>query len=272
VFPKQEEDVVRLIIQNNYQELSRWTARHIAKAINSFNPSADRPFVLGLPTGSSPLGTYRELIVLYKEKKVSFQHVVTFNMDEYVGLPKEHPESYYSFMWNNFFSHVDIDRKNVNILNGNAVDLDEECRSYEQRIADTGGIRLFLGGIGVDGHIAFNEPFSSLTSRTRVKPLTYDTKVANSRFFNHDTSQVPSTALTVGVATVMSAQEVVIVVNGHAKARALQAAVEGPVTHAWTISALQMHPKSIIVCDEEATVELKVGTYRYFKDVEKANL
>jgi glucosamine-6-phosphate deaminase len=135
-----------------------------------------------------------------------------------------------------------------------------------------GGVRLFLGGLGPDGHIAFNEPCSSLSSRTRVKTLTYDTIIANSRFFGGDINKVPKTALTVGVGTVMDAQEVVIIVNGHNKARALQHAIEGSVNHFWTISALQMHPKGIIVCDDEATAELKVATVNYFKDIESANL
>jgi glucosamine-6-phosphate deaminase len=137
---------------------------------------------------------------------------------------------------------------------------------------DVGGIKLFLGGIGPDGHIAFNEPGSSLSSRTRVKTLTYDTIVANSRFFDNDINKVPKTALTVGVGTVMDAEEVLIIVNGHNKARALQHAIEEGVNHIWTISALQMHREGIIVCDDEATVEMKVGTVKYFKDIEAANL
>ena len=143
---------------------------------------------------------------------------------------------------------------------------------YEEMIAQAGGIDLFIGGIGPDGHIAFNEPGSSLSSRTRVKTLTTDTIIANSRFFDNDINKVPKLALTVGVGTVMAAREVMILVNGHHKARALQAAVEGSVNHMWTISALQMHQHGIIVCDEPATDELKVGTYRYFKDIEKDNL
>jgi glucosamine-6-phosphate deaminase len=212
------------------------------------------------------------LVQLNKENKVSFANVITFNMDEYVNLPKEHPESYHSFMWNNFFSHIDINPQNVHILNGNATDLEAECAQYEQAIQQAGGIDLFLGGIGPDGHIAFNEPGSSLSSRTRVKTLTTDTIIANSRFFENDINKVPKTALTVGVGTVMDAKEVLILVNGHNKARALAAAVEGSVNHMWTISALQMHPKGIIVCDEAATIELKVGTYKYFLDIEKDNL
>ena len=226
-------------------------------------------YVIILP---APMPAYALVAHMINELNIPCHHVHTFNMDEYVGLPEEHPESYHSFMWNNFFSHVDIKKENVHILNGNAKNLVEECASYEQKITEAGGIQLFLGGIGVDGHIAFNEPFSSLTSRTRVKTLTYDTKVVNSRFFDNDVAKVPSTAMTVGVATVMDAKQVVIVVNGHAKARALQAAVEGPVSHMWTISALQMHPKAIIVCDEPATDELKVSTWKYFKDIESEHL
>lgn len=263
---------MRVIIEPSYEVASKWTANFIAKSINEFGPSKSRPFVLGLPTGSSPLGTYKELIQLNKKGVVSFKHVITFNMDEYVNIPEDHPESYHSFMWNNLFSHVDIQKENVNILDGNAPDLEAECSGYEERIKQVGGINLFLGGIGPDGHIAFNEPGSSLSSRTRVKTLTYDTIVANSRFFGGDINKVPKTALTVGVATVMDANEVLIIVNGHNKARALQHAIEGYVNHMWTISALQMHPNGIIVCDEEATIELKVGTARYFKGIEEANL
>lgn len=263
---------MRLIIQPDYALISKWTAKYIAQKINAFNPSSEKPFVLGLPTGSTPIGTYKELIELYKKGEVSFKNVITFNMDEYVGIPQDHPESYYSFMWNNFFNHVDVCKENVNILDGNAKDLDAECAAYEAKIEALGGIDLFMGGIGPDGHIAFNEPGSSLQSKTRQKTLTYDTIVANSRFFENDVNKVPKTALTVGVGTVLASKEVLIIVNGHSKARALRHAVEEGINHMWTISALQMHPKGIIVCDEEATVELKVGTYNYFKDIEKENI
>ena len=261
---------MRLIIERDYAMASKWTAGNIAKQINEHK--GDGPFVLGLPTGSSPLETYKELIKLNKDGKVSFKNVVTFNMDEYIGIPKEHPQSYYTFMWDNFFSHIDIPAENTNILNGNAEDLKEECIRYEKKIESLGGIDLFLGGIGPDGHLAFNEPGSSLKSRTRVKTLTYDTIIANSRFFDNDPDKVPKTALTVGVGTVLDAKEVLIIVNGHNKARALQNAVEEGINHMWTISALQIHPKGIIVCDEAATYELRVGTYNYFKEIEKDNL
>lgn len=261
---------MRLIIENDYNLLSQWAANYVVTKINK--APKDRPFVLGLPTGSSPLGMYKCLIKHYKEGKVSFRDVITFNMDEYVGLPKEHPQSYHSFMWENFFGHIDIQPYNVNILNGNAQDLIAECAAYEVKMKAVGGIDLFLGGIGPDGHIAFNEPGSSLASRTRIKTLTQDTIIANSRFFDNNIDNVPKTAVTVGVGTILDAKEVLIMVNGHNKAAALAQAVEGSISQAWTITALQLHPKAIIVCDEMACYELKVGTYNYFKDIEKENL
>lgn len=263
---------MRVIIEDSYAAMSQWAANYIAKRINDFKPTAKNPFVLGLPTGSTPMATYKELIRLFETGKVSFKNVVTFNMDEYVGIPEDHPESYHTFMWTNFFSHIDIRKGNVNILDGNAKNLEKECEEYEKKIASYGGIDLFLGGIGPDGHIAFNEPGSSLSSRTRIKSLTTDTIIANSRFFGNDINLVPKTALTVGVGTVMDAREVVILANGHNKARAVAAAIEGPVTQMWTISVLQMHRKGIIVCDEAACAELKYGTVNYFKDIEKDNL
>ena len=263
---------MRLIIEPDYERVSEWAANYVAARINKANPTEDKPFVLGLPTGSSPLGMYRKLIQLNKEGKVSFKNVVTFNMDEYCGIPKNHEASYHSFMWNNFFNHIDIQEKNVNILDGNAEDPEKECQNYEDKIKSYGGIDLFIGGVGTDGHIAFNEPGSSLTSRTRMKTLTKETMYANSRFFDNDVTKVPRYALTVGVGTIMDAKSIMLLVNGFNKSRALQHGVEGGVTHQWTISALQMHPKSIIVCDDAACEDLKMGTYRYYKDIEATNL
>lgn len=257
---------MQLVIHKTYDEISRWTAQHIAGRINDFNPSKSRPFVLGLPTGSSPEGTYRELVNLHKEGKVSFEHVVTFNMDEYVGLPEDHPQSYHSFMNHHFFDHINIDKGKIHIPNGNAAGLEKECQGYEEKIKGFGGIHLFLGGMGADGHIAFNVPGSSLSSRTRVINLNFDTIVANSRFFDNDLDKVPRQAITVGVQTVFDAREVVVIVNGYKKARALQKVVEEGISHMWTLSALQMHPNGTIVCDEEATMELKVGTVKYFSN------
>ena len=261
---------MRLVIHPNYEKASLWAANYIAGRINSYRK--DKPFVLGLPTGSSPLGIYKEFIKMNKEGKLSFKNVRTFNMDEYLGLPPDHPQSYRFFMMDNLFNHIDIDRQHVHILDGKTQDPQNECKLYEEAIAKEGGIELFLGGMGCDGHIAFNEPGSSLASRTRVKTLTEDTKVVNARFFDNDPTKVPVTALTVGVGTVMDAREVVIIVNGRSKARALRACVEEGVNHMWTLSCLQMHPKAVIVCDEDATEELKVGTVRYFKDIEKGNI
>lgn len=260
---------MRVVIKDTYDQMSKWAAQHIVERINAFAPTQQKPFVLGLPTGSTPIGTYQELIRLHQEGKVSFKNVVTFNMDEYVRIPEDHPESYHSFMWNNFFSHIDIQKENVNILNGNADDLEAECQRYEEKIKSYGGIELFMGGIGPDGHIAFNEPCSSLTSRTRVKTLTTDTVIANSRFFDNDINKVPKTALTVGVGTVMDSREVMILANGHNKARALAAAVEGAVSQMCTVSVLQLHPKGVIVCDDAACDEMTYGTVKYFKDIEK---
>ena len=159
---------MRLIIEKNYDELSRWAANYVAARINEAKPTPEHPFVLGCPTGSSPLGMYRHLIELHKAGKVSFANVVTFNMDEYVGLPRDHKESYHSFMWNNFFSHIDIPAENVNILDGNAADPEAECRRFEEKMASYGGVDLFMGGVGPDGHIAFNEQIGRASCRERV--------------------------------------------------------------------------------------------------------
>lgn len=260
---------MRLIPLQSEQQVSKWAARYIVDRINRFAPTKDRPFVLGLPTGSTPLSTYRELITLYRAGEVSFKDVVTFNMDEYVGLPKDHPESYYSFMHQNFFNHIDIPPENINILDGNTADHDAECRRYEEKIKSYGKINLFMGGVGIDGHIAFNEPGSSLSSRTRIKTLTQDTLIANSRFFDNDVNQVPKYALTIGVGTLLDAEEVMLLITGHQKAQALQACVEGNVNHMWTVSALQLHQHLVVVCDDPAIQELKVKTVKYFTELEE---
>jgi glucosamine-6-phosphate deaminase len=195
--------------------MSKWAANYVANRIKEANPTPEKPFKLGCPTGSSPLGLYKELIKKYEAGEISFANVITFNMDEYVKIPEDHPEYYHSFMWKNFFSHIDIKKENVHILDGNALDLVKECADYEKAIEAAGGIDLFMGGVGPDGHLAFNEPGSSLSSKTRVKTLTTDTIIANSRFFDGDLSKVPTQALTVGIGTVMAAKEVLLVCNGH---------------------------------------------------------
>ena len=263
---------MRVVIQDNYEKMCLWAANYIANRIKAHNagPEKDRPFVLGLPTGSSPIGVYKELARMNKAGELSFANVVTFNMDEYLGLPHEHDQSYWYFMHDNFFNHlVDMKPENINILNGMTKDPVKECEDYEAKIASYGGIDLFMGGIGVDGHIAFNEPFTSLASRTGLRNLTTDTRIVNSRFFGNDPEKVPSQALSVGVGTVTDSKEVLILINGHNKARALAATVEGGMSHKWTCSALQMHNGAIIACDEAACGELTVDTYKYFLDIEK---
>lgn len=261
---------MRVVITD--KSVGDWAAVYVAKKINEFKPTADRPFILGLPTGGTPLAMYKRLIQMNKDGIVSFENVVTFNMDEYVGLTPDNDQSYHYYMHTNFFDHIDIKKENINILDGTAKDYKAECERYEEKIKSYGGIHLFLGGIGPDGHIAFNEPGSSLSSRTRDKDLTMDTIIANSRFFGGDINKVPKLALTVGVGTILDAKEVLIMVTGANKARALHHGIEEGVNHMWTISALQLHRHGIIVSDEAACAELKVGTYRYFKDIEKDNL
>ena len=259
---------MKVIIRKNYNECADYVAKHIEEKITKAKPSKQALFVLGLPTGSTPLGVYQKLIERVKAGRLSFKDVVTFNMDEYVGLSKDDPQSYQYFMYHNLFDHIDIDRNNIHIPNGMAKDLEKECNEYEEKIAQYKKINLFFGGIGSDGHIAFNEPGSSLASRTRVKNLTSETIESNSRFFEGDTTRVPKQALTVGIGTLMDAEEVLIMATGHAKARAVKHAIEGSVNHLWTVSALQLHKNAVLVCDDEAMEEVKVKTYKYFKETE----
>ncbi|KAF3172218.1 hypothetical protein TWF225_008629 [Orbilia oligospora] len=253
---------MRLIIRETKNQTSQWVAEYIVHRINEFRPTKDRPFVLGLPTGSSPEQIYANIVDMYRSGKVSFKNVVTFNMDEYVGIPTSHPQSYHSFMFKHLFQHVDIPPNQIHLPSL------ENYSEYDNMIAKYGGIELFLCGVGSDGHIAFNEPGSSLASKTRVKTLTNDTIVANARFFNGDIHAVPKSAVTVGVRTVLDAREVILIADGRAKAEAVRKAVEGSISHVWTVTALQMHPKFIMAVDEAATEELRVKTVKYFKDIE----
>ena len=260
---------MKVIIRDKAQDASLWVAHRIAEAIKAKAAVTSKPFVLGLCTGSTPIATYAELARMVKAGELSFRNVISFNMDEYVGLPVEHPESYHSFMHKYLFDLIDEPAENIHILDGNASDLDAECAAYEEAIVAAGGIDLFFGGIGEDGHIAFNEPFSSLQSRTRVVSLTEDTIRVNSRFFDNDPNLVPKQALSVGVATVLSSKEVVILALGPKKARAVAAAIEGPMTHYNTVSSLQNHPDGVLVLDDPAATELRVSSYRYFREVYK---
>lgn len=259
---------MRLIIKDDYDACADWVANYMAKKIKDANPTEEKPFVLGLPTGSTPLGVYKKLIEFNKSGYISFKNVITFNMDEYVGLKEDNVQSYHYFMYTNFFNHIDIKKENIHILNGCAENLEEECQKYEEAILAAGGIDLFLGGAGNDGHIAFNEPGSSLSSRTRQKTLTDDTIRANSRFFDNDVTKVPKSSLTVGIGTIMDAKKVIIMMSGASKSKALHHVIEGSVSSLWPVTALQLHRKAIIVADEDCTGDLKVSTYRYFKSIE----
>ncbi len=245
---------MKLVVQPDYPALARWTANHMAQAMLAHQAAQDhdRPLVLGLPTGSTPLGVYDNLIALHHQGKLSFRRVVTFNMDEYIGLPADHPQSYAHFMWTHFFNHINILPENIHLLDGMAKDPKQECKTYEEKILQCGGIDLFLGGIGANGHLAFNEPGSSLVGRTSVKKLSPETRQANARFFGGDVHRVPKKALTVGVGTVMDAREVVIMASGKTKAEAVHQVVSGRVSRQWTASAIRRHPKSILACDREA--------------------
>jgi glucosamine-6-phosphate deaminase len=260
---------MRIVIKDDSDGVAEYAAELIVKRVAEFQPTKERPFVLGLPTGSTPVKTYQRLIKAFREGRISFKNIITFNMDEYVGLPREHEQSYWYFMKTNLFQFVDIPAENINILDGNAPDLIRECQRFEDKIESLGGIELFLGGLGSDGHIAFNEPGSSLKSKTRVKSLNEETIHANARFFSNDVSKVPTMALTVGVDTVMRSRQVVVLATGANKAVAVSKMVEEGVSHSWPASALQLHPAVVLVLDEDATHELRVKTVRYFKGLAK---
>ncbi|GHT39489.1 glucosamine-6-phosphate deaminase [Bacteroidia bacterium] len=222
--------------------------------------------VLALPTGGTAVEMYAEFVRMYKNGEVSFKEIKSFNLDEYAGIEAGHPQSYRSFMRHNLFDHVDIKKENIFIPDGMAEDIEKECVSYEQKIKDAGGIDLFFGGLGQNGHLAFNEPYSALSGRTHKVFLTKNTIEANSRFFTPP-QRPPETAVTMGVGTILDAEEVVILVTGFKKAEALRAAVEGPVCAKWVISALQMHSKAVIVADAAACSNLEHDTFEYFKNL-----
>ena len=260
-------------IYESVEEGANYIAREIAQTIRE-KQKAGRFCVLALPGGDSPSHVYTELIRMHKEEGLSFRNVIVFNMYEYYPLAPDAINSNFNALKEMLLDHVDIDKQNIFTPDGSIAKdtIFEYCRLYEQRIESFGGIDIALLGIGRVGNIAFNEPASSLASRTRIKTLTHDTRVANSRFFDGDVNQVPKYALTVGVGTLLDAEEVMILVLGGVKAQALQAAVEGNVNHMWTITCLQLHPKAVIVCDEPSTMELKVKTLKYFNELEAENI
>ena len=238
---------MKIIRARDYQHLSRQAA-NILSAQVILKPDS----VLGLATGSSPIGTYQQLIAWEHKGDVDFRQVSTVNLDEYVGLPAGHPQSYAHFMRENFFDHIQIDLRNTHIPNGMAEDGDAECRHYDATIRQLGGIDLQLLGLGPNGHIGFNEPGEAFELETHCVDLTPATIEANKRFFDGNEDLVPKQAYTMGIKTIMQARKVLVVANGLAKAKAVKAVVSGPVTPECPGSILQMHPDCILVADEEA--------------------
>lgn len=241
---------MKVIICKNYDEMSQMAAEIVAKQINS-NPHT----VLGLATGSTPVGMYKTLVKMYKEGKVDFSNVVTFNLDEYVGLDKDHPCSYHRFMDENLFNHINIKRENVHLPNGVAPSLEEECKAYEKMIAKAGGITLQVLGIGHNGHIGFNEPGTPFHSLTHVVELAQRTIEANSRFFNSP-DEVPRKAISMGIKTIMQAQKILLLASGKDKAETVSKALHGPVTTDLPASVLQLHPNVTVILDEDAASAL----------------
>ncbi len=243
-----------VIVKENYDEMSKEAAQIVINRL-SRKPN----LVLGLATGSTPLGLYKELIRMHKEEGFDFSRVTTFNLDEYVGLPPNHDQSYRYFMWNNLFKHINVPERHIHVPDGMAQDIDAHCDWYEEEMRKVGGIDLQILGIGANGHIAFNEPGSSLGSRTRVKTLTEKTRRDNARFFK-SMNEVPKYALTMGVGTVMDAKELILVANGAGKADAIKAAVEGPLTGQCPASVIQLHRKTFVILDKPAASKLS-GSY-----------
>src|SRR5437879_5331215 len=251
-----------VILTKEYDELSRHAAAIASAAIRK------RPDVrIGLATGTTPLGMYRELARMHREEALDFSRVVTFNLDEYLGLAADHPQSAHRFMRSSFFEHVNVAPENIHIPDGTARgDLDEYCARYEAAIQRAGGIDLQILGIGRNGHIGFNEPSSSLASRTRIKTLTGPTLEDNRRLFQEGES-MPEAAITMGIGTILDARRILLLASGSSKARALARAIEGPVTAFVTASALQLHRDVTIVADEDAAAELSEKDY-YRRDFE----
>ena len=253
---------MEIIIQPDAPACGIIAARIIARLLRE-KPDA----VLGLATGSTPLGTYRELIRLHREEALDFSQVTTFNLDEYVGLPTAHPQSYHAFMRENFFQYVNVRPERIHIPDGQSADVPAECARYEESIRRAGGIDLQLLGIGTDGHIGFNEPSSSLASRTRIKTLTDSTRRDNARFFGGDLAQVPMHCITMGVGTIMDARQVLLLAFGANKTAAIAQAVEGPITAMNPASILQMHPTAKAILDESAATQLqRLDYYRWVYD------
>jgi len=241
---------MEVVVKESSQGIAQLAAELIAEVIRR-KPKC----VLGLATGSTPVMTYKELIRLHTEEGLDFSRVTTFNLDEYVGLLPEHDQSYHYFMWENFFKHININPKNVHLPDGQAKDVPAFCRWYEEQIVKAGGVDLQLLGIGSNGHIAFNEPGSSLGSRTRVKTLDEGTRSDNARFFK-SMDEVPKYAITMGIGTIMDARQLLLLANGAGKAEAIQRTCEGPITAIVPATVVQLHPKATIIVDKAAASKL----------------
>ena len=253
---------MKVVICSSYEEMSIRAAEIFTRRIR------EKPnIVLGLATGETPVGTYKELIRLHKEEGLDFSQATTFNLDEYAGLSPSHPQSYRYFMDKNLFDEINIKKENTHILSGLAEDLEAECASFEERIASAGGIDLQFLGIGSNGHIAFNEPGSARTSRTHLVDLAESTIQDNARFFD-DPSRVPRQALTLGIGAIIEAREIMLLASGQGKARAIASSVEGPLTLAVPASALQLHPNAVLIIDQAAASQLKREYPQHPQDVE----
>ncbi|HUI75476.1 MAG TPA: glucosamine-6-phosphate deaminase [Candidatus Acidoferrum sp.] len=252
-----------VVLKADYEEVSREAAKIVAATIRN-KPSA----VLGLATGNTPLGLYKELIRMHREEHLDFSRTVSFNLDEYLGLAPSHPQSFHSFMNVNFFSHVNIPAQNIRIPDGTvSQNYDAYCASYEEDLRRAGGIDLQILGIGRNGHVGFNEPTSSLASRTRLKALSRETIKDNLKFFG-DEKDVPKCAITMGIGTILEARRILLLASGKSKAAAVAGSIEGPVTASVPASALQLHPEATFLVDEEASSALaKKDYYRHVLDM-----
>lgn len=237
---------MRIVVARDYEELSKKAANILASQI-TLKPDS----VLGLATGATPVGTYRELVRIYDEGDISFSEVVTFNLDEYYGLDKENNQSYYYFMMEHLFKHVNIKHKNIHIPDGRAKDIQEECIHYESKIAKAGGIDLQLLGIGRNGHIGFNEPDVKFEAETHLVTLDENTIEANSRFFT-SLEEVPKQAISMGIKTIMHSRKILLLASGEEKAEIIFNMIYGKITPELPASVLQLHPDVIILLDEEA--------------------
>ena len=253
---------MRVIVEKTPEDVSRRAALLVAELVRR-EPTC----VLGLATGSTPLGLYRELIRMHQEEKLDFSRVTTFNLDEYVGLGPGDEQSYRYFMQTNLFDHINLDLRNTHVPDGRALDFHNYCERYEQSIREADGIDLQVLGIGGDGHIAFNEPGSSLGSRTRLKTLTSETVRDNARFFGSE-DRVPRLSITMGVGTILESRRCLLVAIGDSKAKAIRETIEGPVTAQVTASALQLHRDVTAVLDEDAARLLE--RREYYREVERA--